>query len=146
MPVSGGAGISRDAADALHFALCLSVAERADLEISVALGNIVLADHGLTVADESLGAVPEPTLTLAPAMEGSCCDRPDPVVTPPRFRPALQKGPLSHGFDLADLLAVPIAADEAWWPASSFLGIDPRAATPRITRLTGTLGAVIDPW
>ena len=43
-------------------------------------------------------------------------------------------GPLSHGFDLAALLAVPISVDEAWWPASSLLAIDPRAAMPRSAR------------
>ena len=43
--------IAWDAADALPFLLCLSATRRSDsrqsrIEISVALGNIVLADHG----------------------------------------------------------------------------------------------------
>ncbi|RZI94980.1 MAG: putative baseplate assembly protein, partial [Variovorax sp.] len=62
------------------------------------------------------------------------------------FRPALAQAPLSHGFDLASMLAVPIASDEAWWPASSLLAIDPRTATPRIASLTGTLGLVAESW
>src|SRR5262249_57211066 len=64
----------------------------------------------------------------------------------PRFRPSFKSAPLSHGCEIADLLPVPIGADEAWWPASSLLAIDPRAATPRIARLAGTLGAVTESW
>jgi hypothetical protein len=138
--------ISWDAADALPFPLCLSVEERPGLEVSVALGNIVLADQGLTVRDETLGTVPPETLRLAPVAPADCCDKPDPVPVPPRFRPTLKEAPLSHGFDIATLLAVPISADEAWWPASSLLSIDPRAATPRIARLVGTLGPVSESW
>ena len=48
------------AEDALQFPLCLSVVVRNDAgddelkEVSVARGNVVLADHGLTIANESL--------------------------------------------------------------------------------------------
>src|SRR5262249_50978770 len=59
--------ITWDVADALPFPLCLSVVERPGLEVSVAMGNIVLADHRRTVADERLGSVPPPTLAPAPA-------------------------------------------------------------------------------
>lgn len=44
----------------------------------------------------------------------------------------LLRGPLSHGFELATLLGLPIGDNESWWPASSLLDIDPRAATPLI--------------
>lgn len=148
-PVDGPVDVTEiawDAADALPFPLCLSVEERPGLEVSVALGNIVIADHGLTVPDEPLGSVPPVTLWLAPVAPVDCCDKPDPVPVPSRFRPPLKNAPLSHGFDVAGLLAVPISADEAWWPASSLLAIDPRAATPRITRLAGTLGAISESW
>ena len=54
--------------DALPFGLCIS--SRTDPEhggnlitgVSVARGNVVLADHGRTIADESLGSVPAPSL------------------------------------------------------------------------------------
>jgi len=65
---------------------------------------------------------------------------------PPRFRPALARGPLTHGFDLAALFEVPIEEDKPWWPASSLLMIDPRSATPRIASLTGTLGSDVEVW
>lgn len=138
--------IAWDAADALPFPLCLSVTERPELKISVARGNIVLADHGQSVAAEDLSQVPPVSLYLAAATEGAPCHQPDPIKVPPRWRPALAQGPLTHGFDLARLLSVPISEDEAWWPASSLLSIAPREATPRISSLTGTLGTVIEPW
>lgn len=148
-PVDGPVDVTEiawDAADALPFPLCLSVVERPALEVSVALGNIVLADHGLTVEGEALGEMPQHSLELANPPPIDCCEKPKPVPVPPRFRPALAKSPLSHGFDLDELLAVPISADEAWWPASSLLAIDPRAATPRIAELVGTLGTVAESW
>jgi hypothetical protein len=134
------------AADALPFPLCLSVVERPGQQISVARGNVVLADHGMTVPAEPLGTVPSSTLRIAAATASVTCKKPDPVVVPPRYRPALAQSPLTHGFDLAALLAVPMADDEAWWPASSLMAIAPREATPRIVSLTGTLVAVAEPW
>lgn len=138
--------IAWDAADALPFPLCLSVLERPGQKISVARGNVVLVDHGVSVPAEPLGTVPNATLRIATATASGTCKKPDPVVVPPRFRPALAQSPLTHGFDLAALLAVPIADDEAWWPASSLLAIAAREATPRIASLTGTLVAVVEPW
>jgi hypothetical protein len=148
-PVDGPVDITEiawDPADALPFPLCLSVTERPGLEISVAFGNIVLADHGLSLAGEDLGVVPEPSLQLAATTPSGSCEKPPPVMVPPRFRPALSQAPLTFGFDLAALLAVPIGADTPWWPASSLLAIGPREATPRILSLTGTLGSVIEAW
>lgn len=138
--------IAWDAADALPFPLCLSVVERPGRKISVARANVVLADHGMNVPAEVLGTVPEATLRIARAAPSGTCGKPEPVMVPPRFRPALAQSPLTHGFELAALLAVPVADDEAWWPASSLLAIPPRQATPRIASLTGTLGAVAEPW
>jgi hypothetical protein len=148
-PVNGPVDVTEiawDAADALPFPLCLSVAERPGLEVSVALGNVMLADHGLTLATEALGAVPQPTLKLASLVPSGSCRKPPPEMVPPRFRPALAQAPLTHGFDLKTLLEVPIKQDTAWWPASSLLVIDPRGATPRVTSLEGTLGAVTETW
>jgi hypothetical protein len=148
-PVDGPVNITEitwDPADALPFPLCLSVAARPGLEVSVALGNIVLADHGLSLSGEDLGEVSKSDLRLAPTAPSGSCEKPDPVEVPPRYQPALSQAPLTFGFDLAELLAVPIGDNTAWWPASSLLTIDPREATPRITSLTGTLGSVVEFW
>jgi hypothetical protein len=134
--------IAWDAADALPFPLCLSVPERHGLDVSVALGNVVLADHGETVHEPDPDTELErrrwtvvdraPPLTLVPAGGGDCCERPPPVQVPPRFRPALKYMPLTHGFNLAALLDVPIGDDKAWWPASALPAIRPRDAAPCI--------------
>jgi len=87
--------------DALLFPLCIS--SRTDLEhgerlienVSVARGNIVLADHGLTVEDE-LGSVPSPSLVRVPATGGNRCQEQEPRPIPARFRPRLPKGPLTQ--------------------------------------------------
>jgi hypothetical protein len=135
-----------DAADALPFPLCLSVSERPGLELSVARGNVVLVDHGQRVLDEALGQVPRPTLAVAARAPGDPCARPQKRLIPARFRPSLLRGPLSHGFDLAALLAIPISDDQRWWPASSLVSIDPRSAMPLIRSLTGRLHTVDEAW
>jgi hypothetical protein len=134
--------ISWDAADALPFPLCLSVTERPGEEISIALGNIVLADHGLTIEDEALGSMPEHKLELVRGAPDSCCDKPDRAPVPPRFQPVLANAPVSQGFDLDQMLAVPFGTLTPWWPASSLLAIDPRSAMPQIAPLAGELAAL----
>jgi len=136
--------IAWDPADALPFPLCLSVHERPGLEVSVALGNVVLADHGLTVGGEPLGAVPENALQLAAATPSGCCEERDVRPVPPRYRPALKRSPLTHGFDLAAMLDVPIADKKnPWWPATSLLALAARDATPCMTELVDDAA---NPW
>lgn len=134
-----------DQADALPFPLCLSVAERPGMEFSVARGNVVLADHGASVTAEALGRVPHPTLQLA-AGASAGCRHAAPVLIPARYRPALAQPQLTHAFDLAGLLAETDPGSESWWPASALLRIAPHHATPWITSLSGTLGALSQPW
>ena len=69
-------------------------------DVSVARGNIVLVDHGLTIAGEDLGVVSSTTLGGAPtgqpagcAGDDGCYDAVDATIT--RFRPQLSEGPLS---------------------------------------------------
>ena len=139
--------IEWDAADALPFPLCLSVTERPGLDISVALGNIVLADQGHTVESETLGTVPKPLLVRAPVTSGAHdCSRTDDVPLPVRFRPPFAQGPLTQGFDLASLLAAPPTDDEGWAGASTLLKRDPHEALPLVKALTGRLGARLDAW
>ncbi|HEX2079011.1 MAG TPA: putative baseplate assembly protein [Longimicrobium sp.] len=91
-------GIAWDAEDALPFPLCVS----SELDdgtlvdgVSVARGNVVLADHGLT-RDEDLGAVPAPRLFAAPCAGADPCAQEPPVPLPPRFRPRLSERPLTQ--------------------------------------------------
>jgi hypothetical protein len=98
-------------ADALPFDLCLSSAMH-PADVSVARGNIVLADHGLWIRDEDLGVVPRPA-------SGSGIRGAVPVRT--RFAPSLRNGPITSRQPLA-----------ARAPASRALVQDPRTALPQI--------------
>jgi len=87
-------------ADALPFALCVSA--RTDAEhgaqqldaVSVALGNIVLVDHGLTCSSERLPRMPEPKRARV-AVNAHCAAQ-TVALTFPAFRPQLRRGPLTQ--------------------------------------------------
>jgi hypothetical protein len=87
--------------DALPFPFCLSTqvsgtgGPQEIPDVSVARGNVVLADHGLTVASEDLGAVPASTLFQVSAMTGTPCQQSAPTPIPPRYYPSLQQKPLT---------------------------------------------------
>ena len=82
--------------DALPFPLCVSAATGNGYvpEVSCARGNVVLADHGLSVGDD-LGVVPEPTIFEPPADADRCAERVRHPL-PQRFRPALPRRPLTQ--------------------------------------------------
>lgn len=87
--------------DALPFPLCLSSETDGDNvselieDVSVALGNILLVDHGLRIDDEDLGEVPEPRFHYR-AVAGNTCARAPAEALPPRFRPQLSEGPVTQ--------------------------------------------------
>jgi hypothetical protein len=117
--------------DALPFPLCLSTLGPAPAcapieNISVARGNVILVDHGETLEPEELGTVPEAETIVR------CEDEYHPaetVVRPGRFRPHLEKAPLTF--------AQPLPANG---PASGLLTQNPQQATPQI-KLIGTAAA-----
>jgi hypothetical protein len=119
--------IEWDPADALPFPLCLSSVTDADHGsvpvpgVSVAHGNVVAADQGLWIANESLGAVPP--LPPAPVAGIGCnCAATAGAATPqPYFRPKLADQPLTFA-----------VAFDATAPASTFLAPDVTTATPQI--------------
>lgn len=89
------------AGDALPFPVCIS-AETDEAHgsvlidnVSIVLGNNVLVDHGYSIDAEALGKVPAPRLQYS-AQSFDACQREMPVPLPPRFRPELDKGPLTH--------------------------------------------------
>lgn len=95
-------------ADALPYPLCLSATTDPDQnhntaylpEVSVALGNIVLADHGRSIENEDLGSVPESLIPLATVSDVLSCQRPPLQYAPPRFQPLLAERPLTHAIPL----------------------------------------------
>ncbi|WP_068827024.1 putative baseplate assembly protein [Pseudomonas sp. BMS12] len=92
--------IAWHADDALPFALCIS--SEADEahgsaqldDVSIALGNMLLVDHGRSIADETLESVPAPAWQY-PA-SGGACQRQAPEPLPPRYRPLLAEAPVTH--------------------------------------------------
>jgi hypothetical protein len=102
--------------DALPFALCISsVSDKQHLaqplqNVSIAHGNIILADHGLTVPNEPLGVVPKPEIFRPPGATDDRCSERDRVAVPPRFRPRLQQHPLTHA---APFVFPPLSATAA---------------------------------
>jgi hypothetical protein len=113
--------------DALPFPFCLSGftdeehgAQFHD-DLSIARGNIVLADHGLTIVDESLGIVPEPLILLSPDPSADRCRPPPPRFARPRFRPSLLNEPVTQSSEY-----------DATLPASASLVVDPAGALPSI--------------
>jgi hypothetical protein len=110
--------------DALPFPLCissLSDEEHGEMHltgVSVALGNVVLADHGLTIPYgliipfsenleksrknleqaklEILGSVPKPSMVIRSAEEGDRCQDQAQNAIRPRFNPKLNSQPLTQ--------------------------------------------------
>ncbi len=109
--------------DALPFALCLSTIGLAPdcvyiADVSVARGNVTLADQGSWVPLEDLGTVP-----LADAKQ-SCAgiaSASEVTVAGRTFHPVLRQAPLTYSAPLATAA-----------PASGCLLQDPRAALPEI--------------
>ncbi|MCP4042009.1 MAG: putative baseplate assembly protein [Gammaproteobacteria bacterium] len=92
--------------DALPFPLCISTISDEEhnesyLErVSLAYGNVVFADHGRSIKAEKLGTVPEERIDAHVESPHLSCERPTTPHIPPRFRPKLNKGPLTHGLPL----------------------------------------------
>lgn len=121
-----------DADDALPFPFCLSSIDEHGKQIkdvSVALGNIVLADHGWTMIDAESGkewTVPAPNPVLAPVTDASCghCSEESQLQRPARFHPKLRLSGLTHVQQLPENFTS--------LPASSVYNQDPREALPAI--------------
>jgi hypothetical protein len=151
-PVNGQAvtSITWAAADALPFALCISATVAGTGQelpaVSVARGNLVLADHGLPVTDDDLGIVPP--LPPQPAAAGDCgCAGAGPVVTGTVLAGTVLAGTVLAGTGQAgtaparsryypQLTYSPLtfsAPFDPAAPAAAFLNPDPALAVPAIT-------------
>lgn len=103
--------------DALPFPVCISSTfldleqtEQSLAKVSVVFGNVVLADHGVTLSGIDLGTVPRPTLFYPPGLDADRCQPVPPVPVPVRFRPVLVRdSPLTQAMalDAADSPVTP---------------------------------------
>lgn len=133
------------AEDALPFPFCISAVtdkdhqEKALANVSVALGNIVLADHGATISEQPIGAVPDETLFRALPVSGDRCQPRDPVPVPPRFRPSLPNAPLTMAAtvavteNVAGQTQTAVVAFDPAAPASAAFKWEKQDALPVIT-------------
>ena len=127
--------------DALTFPLCIS--SRTDEEhdekylgntVSVARGNIVLCDHGLTETNAPIpDTVPEPTI-FRPATSCDPCVQTEPVAVPPRYRPVLKDQPLTFA-----------APFDATTSAVSAMTLDIHTAMPAVS-LSSLLNTDTETW
>lgn len=95
--------------DALPFTLTVSSRRGTTQyeDVSVAYGNIVAVDHGITRSEEALPVVPQPNPVLARVATVSPrpCTEPQSTARPARFRPRLKETPITQAcrFDTSRL-------------------------------------------
>ncbi|HEY0385549.1 MAG TPA: hypothetical protein VGC64_06035, partial [Pyrinomonadaceae bacterium] len=128
--------------DALPFPLCLwmtSVGGNAKNKkpASVALGNIVLADHGETITGEGLGVVPQSNPVLDKAVAGNFCSGQKLLPAPAHFSPQLQQSPVTFAAPFDPLRPPSSAAAVMTWAVEEFL--------PAV-KLTSELDGASDRW
>ncbi|HEY2990886.1 MAG TPA: putative baseplate assembly protein [Candidatus Binatia bacterium] len=125
--------------DALPFPLCLwdvNTGENGEEKkpASIALGNIVLADHGQSVSEPDDWPVPPPKPFSLPRRADHFCDQRPHAPIAPRFRPTLKYRPLTN--------AAPHDPDT---PASTALRSELSEVAPAV-RLKGKLNNLSTDW
>jgi hypothetical protein len=91
--------------DALPFPVCLSSTyqdssgQHTITNVSVALGNVILADHGLSISSKPMGTVSAPQL-FYPSSGTDPCQTSQALALPVRFRPTLPDSPLTQAVPL----------------------------------------------
>jgi len=118
--------VAWDAADALPFPLCLSTLGPDGAlipDVSVARGNVLLADHGRRIVGESLGVAPPAPARFRPrlAVPGLTFGQPPDLAAPAAL--ALRQDPRAAVPRLLDLTTVP-ASETPWTVAPDLLRDD----------------------
>ena len=94
--------------DALPFPVCVS-SQYVDpstektislSNVSVVLGNVVLADHGLSMPEIGMGTMPGPSIFIPPNTTSARCNPTARQGLPVRFRPAVQDSPITQAVPL----------------------------------------------
>jgi hypothetical protein len=96
--------IQWSAGDALPFPVCISSKsqqkEQTIPNVSKVFGNVVLADHGVTLNDIALGIVPRPSIFKPPSPAADRCNPTSPVPISVRYRPLIPDSPLTQAVSL----------------------------------------------
>jgi len=127
--------------DALPLPLCISSEitgkegkERIS-DVSIAYGNIVLADHGLTIRDEEIGSVPKQPLSQVSVKEEPYCIERKANRLPLRFYPRLKEGPVTQCRQVRKTITVDNKTQTEW------LFFDPE--DPAVNTVAGEMKEVI---
>jgi Baseplate J-like protein len=111
--------------DALPFPVCISSSyldstgdTQTVTDVSIAFGNVVLADHGLSFPATNLKTVPPPRLYLPANPAADRCTLTAPTPLPVRYRPKLPESPITQ--------AVAVTAVSL----SLTSGVNPQTSTP----------------
>jgi hypothetical protein len=93
--------------DALPFPVCISSTflesngdHQSATDVSVAFGNVVLADQGVSLSGIPMGTVPGPRLFYPPNLAADRCQLVQPTPLPVRFRPPVPDSPLTQAVPL----------------------------------------------
>lgn len=119
--------IQWSAEDALPFPLCISsviTANGAQLplaNVSLAFGNAVLADHGLSMTGMPLPNVPAPSLIQITPVKDRC-DPPAPTYLPVRYRPMLPDSPITQAAPIA-IAGAPVTSAPVALLANGFVSL-----------------------
>lgn len=99
--------IQWSADDALPFPICVSSTyldsqqkEQTIANVSKVFGNVVLADHGVTLEGIDLGVVPRPIIFKPPNPAADRCNPTPPVPVPVRYRPVILDSPITQAVSL----------------------------------------------
>lgn len=144
-------------ADAMTFPLCISSVtdaahgSRTLTAVSLAWGNVVLADHGLTQPADDLGTMPAPTLMAVASVGGNMCNPTPPQTIPARFNPALSHAPLTQVGQIEQITLfegeeeASLTPFDPTAPAASALQWDVGNCLPAIS-LSGTTASGVSEW
>jgi hypothetical protein len=118
------------AADALPFPLCLSSTyidsggqKQFVTRVSVAFGNIVLADQGISFSGVKLPDVPRPSLFWPPNSAADRCQPAPRVPLPVRYRPLVPDNPLTQAVPLP-LAGSPVTPDLVRLPFTGYVSLE----------------------
>ena len=129
--------------DALPFPVCVSSFKEVDCspiaDVSLVRGNVILVDHGESVADD-LGQVPG--ITLLPECGDECIPR-EATTSPGRYRPVLTRPQVTFSEPLQPCVPVSRTCMRKLTPASAMLKQDVRRTLPQVA-LHGIPAAVAD--
>ena len=117
-------------ADPLPFPVCLSSTyidsqqkQQTVPQVSIVLGNNLLADHGVSLTGVGLGRVPRPRLFLPPNLAADRCQPTAAVPLPVRYRPVIPDSPITQAVTL-QVAGSPVTPGIVHLVTSSFVTLD----------------------